>query len=165
MENKASQLKNAAPEATAECIPTTHATANVPTSKSRPLPAVPQTTSSKPSSPIRPTAPASRPAKGLSNGPVPIASDKENDNNAPQSIDAVPSLKNPKRAKGGGPTSRAASREAQDHCLFPNASPTNSCRASAAFSHAACCEVISWLKATVATHKATSIRRFRTGAE
>ena len=112
-EAKASQLKNAAPEATAECIPTTHATANVPTSKRRPLPAVPQTTSSKPSSPVRPAAPASRAAKGLSNGPVPIASDKENDDNAPQSIDAVPSLKNPKRAKGGGPTSRAASRTAK----------------------------------------------------
>ena len=89
---------------------TYNTTTNVSTSKSRPLPSVPQAPSSKPSSPVRPAASASRPAKRVSNDEVHIISDKENDDSAGQSTDALPTLKNPKRVKAGGPVSRAASR-------------------------------------------------------
>jgi hypothetical protein len=106
-------LANAAPDATVVSITTSNGATHVPTSKSHPLPAVPQTTSSKPPSPARPAASVSRAAKGLSNGEIHIASDKENDDNAPQPIDAMPTLKNPKRVKAGGPVSRAASRTAK----------------------------------------------------
>jgi hypothetical protein len=112
-EAKANQRKNAAPEAAAASTATFNAPPDGPTAKSRPLPSIPQTTSSKPASPVRPVVSASRAAKGLSNGEIHIVSDKENDDNASQSIDAMPTLKNPKRVKAGGPASRAASRTAK----------------------------------------------------
>jgi hypothetical protein len=89
---------------------TSKTTTKAPASKNRPLPSIPQTASSKPSSPVRPAPSASHAIKRVSNDEIHIASDKENDDNAPQSSDAIPTLKNPKRVKAGGPASRAASR-------------------------------------------------------
>ena len=98
-------LETAVPPATAD-----NSMTNVPAPKSRPRPSIPQAPSSKPSSYTRPGASASGPAKRVSNDEVHIASDKENDESAGQSTDAIPTLKNPKRVKAGGPVSRTASR-------------------------------------------------------
>jgi hypothetical protein len=89
---------------------TSTTTASVPAPKSRPLPSIPQNTSSKPSSPVRFAASASGPARRVSNDDIHISSDKENDDNAGPPTDVLPTLKNPKRVKAGGPTPRATSR-------------------------------------------------------
>jgi hypothetical protein len=110
-EIRASQSNNTRPETVLTTTSTTTTTTtNVPASKSRPLPSIPQNPSSKPSSPVRLATSVSRPARRVSNDEIHIASDKENDDNAGQSTDVLPTLKNPKRVKAGGPTSRATSR-------------------------------------------------------
>jgi hypothetical protein len=105
-EAKANQANSAAPETAGVSTTST----NVPASKSRPLPSIPQTTSSKPSSPVRPPASASRGAKRVSSDDIHIASDKENDDIPNPSNNALPALTNPKRVKASGPAPRAASR-------------------------------------------------------
>ena len=107
-EIKAGQSNNTGPDTVQ--ITTSTTTTNVPASKSRPLPSIPQNPSSKPSSPVRLATSVSRPARRVSNDEIHIASDKENDDSAGQSTDVLPTLKNPKRVKAGGPTSRATSR-------------------------------------------------------
>jgi hypothetical protein len=97
---------------------TSTTTTNVPAAKSRPLPLIPQTTSSKPSSPVRPAVGVSRAIKRVSNDEIHIASDKENDDHAPQSTDAMPTLKNPKRVKASGPASRATSRTGKPNSVL-----------------------------------------------
>ena len=107
-EIRASQSNNTGPGTV--LTTTSNTTMNVPASKSHPLPSIPQNPSSKPSSPVRLATSVSRPARRVSNDEIHIASDKENDDGAGQSTDVLPTLKNPKRVKAGGPTSRATSR-------------------------------------------------------
>jgi hypothetical protein len=107
-EIRANQSNNAGLETVLATTSTT--TANVPASKSRPLPSIPQNPSSKPSSPVRLAVSALGPARRVSNDDIHISSDKENDDNAGPSTDVLPTLKNPKRVKAGGPTPRATSR-------------------------------------------------------
>jgi hypothetical protein len=117
-EIKASQQNDTARGTAAVSTTTSVAPTNMPTLKSRPLPSIPPTASSKPSSPVRLAASASRTTKRVSNDEIHVASDKENDDNVPQSTDALLTLKNSKRVKAGGPASRVASRTAKPNSVL-----------------------------------------------
>lgn len=82
-------------------------------SKSVPLPPAPPTTSTQLPSNVRLAPSASGSTRRVSSDDIYVASDKENDDIPTQPAGTMPPLKNPKRAKAGGPTSRATSRTAK----------------------------------------------------